>query len=332
MIHSAIARDDSSEWREGLRTAIRSQDELLNALGLTDSENSLAGQRQFAIRVPRDFLRRMQPGNVNDPLLRQVLASAEEMVNVPGYSVDPLAESVSNPIPGLIHKYADRALIMPTAACAVHCRYCFRRHFPYEHNRLDGDALRQVLDYLEANQGLNEVILSGGDPLILDDEYLASLIGRLATVVHLKRVRIHSRVPIVIPQRLTAGLASALLSSRLKPTLVVHCNHPQELDLPTQEYFNHWTQRGIPVLNQTVLLQGINDDIDTLVSLSERLWDCGIHPYYLHMLDPVQGSHQFAITEADAMTLYRQLQSRLSGYLVPNLVREVTGQANKVRF
>ena len=328
----AIAQSNDVTWQEALRGAIRSQVELLTALQLTESEDTAAAREQFSIRVPRDYLRRMVPGDPNDPLLLQVLASADEMVVTEGFSPDPLEELTSNPISGLVHKYADRALIMPTAACAVHCRYCFRRHFPYQDNRLDETALTRIIDYLASHQELNEIILSGGDPLVVEDDYLGLLIDRLATIPHLKRIRVHSRVPVVIPQRLTESLATVLSGTRLEPVLVIHCNHPQELDPPTQWQFKNWSHYGIPTLNQSVLLQGINDDVEILSALSERLWSSGVHPYYLHILDAVQGAQQYAITLERAVALHQQLQARLSGYLVPALVQEIAGQPHKVRL
>lgn len=303
-------------------------DELLAFLGLEGDR--LAGVDRdpapFGLRVPRTFAQRMRRKDPNDPLLRQVLPLTCERRESPGYGPDPLAEGRAERVPGLLVKYAGRALMLVTGACAIHCRYCFRRHTEYPPL---WPHLDRILATLAADSKIHEVILSGGDPLMLSDRRLSGLIKRLAEIPHLKRLRIHTRVPIVWPERLNAQLAAVLLNGRLDPVLVTHVNHPQELDAAVGAALRAWKGRGLTLLNQGVLLRGVNDRVETLVELSERLFACGVLPYYLHALDPVAGSAHFAVTEAEAKRLMADLRARLPGYLVPRLVRESPGAAAK---
>ncbi len=329
--NSQVIALSTPAWQTHLKFAIRDLPTLLAELELTPHECgvSQAAATQFAVRVPRAFVSRMQKGNPRDPLLLQVLATNEELETHSGFTTDPLEEQSANPTRGLIHKYRGRALLMPTTACAVNCRYCFRRHFPYENNRLDTEALDQVVNYLMSDSSLTEIILSGGDPLLLDDELLQRLVIKLETVPHLRRLRIHSRTPVVIPERLTDELGQLLRDSRLAPSLVIHCNHPNEIDDALSRRLLTLRDFGIAIFNQSVLLKGINDSADTLIALSEKLFDCGVIPYYLHQLDQVQGAAHFAIPDARALELHNAMRRALPGYLLPALVRELPGEPNK---
>lgn len=320
-----------ADWQSSLKNAIRNLDQLLAALDLTAAQcnTSELAARSFPVRVPLPFLERMQVGDPADPLLRQVLASGDETLATPGFVADPLAEAAANPLPGLIHKYRGRVLLMPTSACAVHCRYCFRRHFPYADNRLDNTALDRVIAWLGQQPEINEVILSGGDPLTLTDTAIDHLIGRLESVPGLTRLRIHSRLPVVIPARVTEALSARLAASRLKVVMVVHSNHPNEIDQPTLNGLRRFRDAGLTTLNQSVLLAGVNDSADTLAVLSERLFDAGTLPYYLHLPDAVAGTAHFDVAETRGVAIHRVLQQRLPGYLVPKLVREVPGEPGK---
>ena len=321
-------------WQAHLKTAIRDTRCLLAAVGLTTDACALSDEavEQFPVRVPLGFVARMERGNSQDPLLLQVLSQPDEMLSPAGYAKDPLDEQSFNPTPGLIHKYRGRALLMPTEACAVNCRYCFRRHFSYESNRLDSYALQRAIEYLRSDSSIFEVILSGGDPLLLDDDQLEVLVTRLQAVPQLKRLRIHSRTPVVIPERLTKELGTILRTSIFDTVLVIHCNHSNELDATLKERLLAFKNGGITLLNQSVLLRGVNDSVVALVDLSERLFEAGVLPYYLHQLDPVIGAAHFAVDDKTAKLLHDELSSRLPGYLVPDLVRELAGSPGKTRL
>lgn len=314
----------SSDWQQELAQGFRHIDQLLDALQIDPRSIADLDPRagDFPLRVPRAFAARMEPGNADDPLLRQVLPLGREQQIIPGYSTDPLAELSASASPGIIHKYHGRVLLITTAACAVHCRYCFRRHFPYQDHSRSRRQWDDSLRYLRADSSISEVILSGGDPLMLSDERLSELIGALDAIPHLKRLRIHSRMPIVLPGRLNDSLLTTLNSSRLRRSLVIHCNHPRELDSEVAGRLKPLHASGTLMLSQSVLLKGINDDIETLRTLSESLFDHGIMPYYLHLLDPVAGAAHFDLPDATARHLYRKLLEQLPGYLVPKLVRE----------
>jgi EF-P beta-lysylation protein EpmB len=283
----------------------------------------------FGLRVPRGYLRRIPKGDPDDPLLRQVLPLGAELLAAPGYGPDPVGDAAATARPGLLHKYRGRALLITTGACAVHCRYCFRRQFPYGETRIGAAQWGQIRAYLEADPGIDEVILSGGDPLVLSDQRLAELVQRLDAVAQLKRLRIHSRVPVVLPERIGPGLLAGLADSRLRRLLVLHANHPRELNAEVAAALAALREAGIDLLNQSVLLAGVNDREAILAELSERLFDCGVLPYYLHLLDRVQGAAHFAVDEAKAKALMQSLRARLPGYLVPRLVLEQAGAVSK---
>jgi EF-P beta-lysylation protein EpmB len=285
--------------------------------------------RRFPVRVPRALVARMRPGDAGDPLLRQFAPSAEETLAVEGFGLDPLAEASASPVPGLLHKYQGRVLLIVTGACPVHCRYCFRRHFPYGDHALGDEALEAALAYVRADPSIREVILSGGDPLSLADEALAAIEARLAAIPHLRRLRVHTRWPIVMPSRVGGALLDWLGGSRLRPVVVVHCNHPAEIDGEVSGALAALRGRGIALLNQSVLLRGVNDSADTLCALSEALHAAGVLPYYLHLLDPVEGAAHFLVGESEARRLLRDVAARLPGYLVPRLAREEAGKPAK---
>ena len=319
-------------WQTQMSDLITDPAELLQCLNI-ESDVSLQGSilatEQFRLRVPRAFVQKMQLGNAYDPLLLQVLPHHLELEDHPGFVTDPLGEEQANLLPGILHKYQSRFLLTLTGACAVHCRYCFRRHFPYQENLPKNEDWEAMQRYLLQHPEINEVILSGGDPLTLSNRKLALWMERLSSIPHLKILRIHSRVPIVIPNRLDEELINLFKNSRLRIILVVHSNHAAEIDDFTATKLMQLTQQNILVLNQAVLLKGINDHADTLVHLSHRLFDAGVLPYYLHVLDKVKGAHHFDLDSQIIDQLYSEVLARLPGYLVPKLVREIAGEKNK---
>ncbi len=319
-------------WQTLLKEIITDPAELLDQLELSSSLLPAAQRiaQLFPLRVPRNFVARMQKANPYDPLLQQVLPIAvEESVKL-GFDSDPLLERSVNPLPGLLHKYRGRVLITLASACAINCRYCFRRHFPYTENRAGGEAWQNILEYIQADSSIDEIILSGGDPLLAHDDYLQQSANDLAAISHLKTLRIHSRLPIVLPERITLQFLNWFTSTRLQPILVTHSNHANELDDSVKRAIENLRQRNITVLNQAVLLKGINDSIEALSHLCERLWECGILPYYLHLLDKVQGAAHFAVDEEKAKQLLIGLRTRLPGYLVPKCVYEQAGSQSKL--
>jgi EF-P beta-lysylation protein EpmB len=271
----------------------------------------------------------MRSGDPRDPLLLQVLARPQELDTAPGYLRDPVGDTAGNPRPGIIQKYRGRALLIASGSCAVHCRYCFRRHFPYGANQNSRAGWRDALEYLADDPEISEVILSGGDPLVANDAQLAQLVAQVAAIGHVRRLRVHSRLPVVIPQRVTTGLLEAISHPRLQTVMVIHSNHANELDAGVRAAVAALARRGITTLNQAVLLAGVNDSVEGLAELSEALFATGVLPYYLHLLDPVQGAAHFDVPEARARALHAGLAARLPGYLVPRLVREVTGAPAK---
>ncbi len=322
-------------WQTLLSQTLSSPAELFRYLEISDAdsqrllEDANAASLEFALRIPRPWLDRIEKGNLNDPLLRQVLPLGEELKDVPGYVSDPLAEMESNPHNGLIHKYKGRVLIILTSACAINCRYCFRRHFPYEDNRLGPDQWQQVLTYLQNEQSITEVIFSGGDPLVSSDKRLQQMISDLEQIPHLQRLRIHTRLPVVLPQRVTRELCQILQNSRLQTVVVVHSNHTNEIDQDVTNAVTGLRQAGVTVLNQAVLLRGVNNSVQALKSLSETLFSSGILPYYLFTFDPVKGAAHFDVPDDEARQLMQALQSELPGYLVPKLAREIPGRSAK---
>lgn len=319
-------------WQQLLASSVTTPDALLRRLDL-DPQQWLAGARAghelFPIRVPEPYLSRIRPGDPTDPLLLQVLPLASETDDRAGYRADPLEESGSMLQKGLIRKYRSRALLMVTGQCAINCRYCFRRHFPYQDNRLSPQERQQVLGALAASPEINEVIFSGGDPLVAGDGLLSEWANALAQSPNIRRLRIHTRLPVVIPQRITDELLSWLGRMPMQKIMVLHINHPAELDEHVREAMQRLASAGVTLLNQSVILRDINDSVDTLEALSEDLFAAGILPYYLHAFDPVAGAHHYDVIDDHARELVRELNARLPGFLVPRLVREVPGEASK---
>ncbi|MDI9279889.1 EF-P beta-lysylation protein EpmB [Pantoea sp. EABMAA-21] len=319
------------DWLQQLADVVTDPTELLRLLSLEQHADLAAGndaRKLFALRVPRAFIQRMTPGNAHDPLLLQVLTSRQEFVDAPGYSTDPLDEQ-SSVVPGLLHKYRNRALLLVKGGCAVNCRYCFRRHFPYQDNQGNKRNWQAAIDYIAEHPELDEIIFSGGDPLMAKDHELAWLVGALEKIPHLRRLRIHSRLPVVIPARITEGLCQILAETRLQVLMVSHINHAQEIDDELRYGMQMLKRAGVTLLNQSVLLRGINDDARALANLSNALFDAGILPYYLHVLDKVQGAAHFFVSDEEARALVRQLLTMVSGYMVPKLAREIGGEPSK---
>jgi EF-P beta-lysylation protein EpmB len=318
-------------WQQELADVVREPEELFQLLELPNHllEQARAACGQFPLRVPRPYLDRIEKGNLDDPLLKQVLPLGEEMIAAPGYSQDPLGEEQTNPVPGLIHKYHGRVLLIVSPACAINCRYCFRRHFSYEDNKPSRNQWQQALDYIASDPSIHEVIYSGGDPLAASDKQLLWLTEQVAAITHVETLRVHTRLPIVIPQRITDQCLHWLTSTRLQPVMVIHCNHPNELDQDVAQSMNRLHLAGVTLLNQSVLLKGINDDADTLKNLSHALFKLKILPYYLHLLDKVQGAKHFEVSEDNARGLIMQLLTKSPGYLVPKLTKEISGALSK---
>jgi len=322
----------ADDWQSHLKSAVTSFTELCERLQLDPASATAevaAANHQFSLKVPEPYLSKIELGNWQDPLLLQVLPQGIEMVDHPGYSNDPLEEADTNAIPGLIHKYQGRVLLVVTGNCAINCRYCFRRHFPYAENRPNRQQWQQALDYIAQNTSITEVIYSGGDPLAASDRQLTWLTEAIAEIPHVTRLRIHSRLPVVIPQRIDTQCLQWLDNDRFDTTMVLHINHANEIDADLQAAVQHLKQAGITVLNQSVLLAGVNDNVLTLKHLSERLFASGILPYYIHLLDPVAGSAHFKVAEHQAVRLITQLMECLPGYLVPKLVKELPKQPSK---
>lgn len=332
MITRSVASVDSLTWQEQLATSIRDPKLLLKFLELDSSllDGALKAHQDFPLRVPIAYLQRINKGDINDPLLLQILPLKNELIDAPGYTADPLGEQSANPIPGLIHKYHGRVLLIVSPNCAINCRYCFRRHFPYQDNKPGRSEWQQAIDYIAKDSSISEVIYSGGDPLAASDKQLLWLTEEIARISHVKRLRVHTRLPIVIPDRITEQCLHWLTSTRLLTSMVVHSNHPNELDDNVAQALKRLSQAGVTLLNQTVLLSGINNSIETLQQLSERLFQIGVLPYYLHQLDRIKGAAHFEVTDQNAKQLVTQLMAQLPGYLVPKLVREVPDFPNKM--
>ncbi len=318
-------------WKAELAASFTRIEALLNYLGLP--HDGLEHRRQaadgFSFRVTQAFAGRMRKGDPDDPLLLQVLPKGEELEEQSGFLADPVGDLQSIAAPGLLHKYHGRALLITTGACAINCRYCFRRQFPYADGHLSRSREAEALAYIAADAGIGEVILSGGDPLVLDDVRLGALIGAIAAIPHVSRLRIHTRLPVVLPSRVTPQLAQLLSSTRLATVLVIHANHAREFDADVGAGLRRLRQAGMILLNQSVLLKGVNDDTETLAELSETLFDHGVLPYYLHLLDKAKGTGHFDVSEEHALVLHEALRRRLPGYLVPRLVREIPGEPYK---
>ncbi len=318
-------------WQQAWRDAVRDPLELLALLGLESLADRVSDQAasQFALRVPRGFVARMRAGDPHDPLLRQVLPLDDEMRPASGYGLDAVGDGAARTGNGVIQKYRGRALLVATGSCAINCRYCFRRHFPYAEETAARDGWREAVDVIRRDDSIEEVLLSGGDPLSLSDAKLAELTDALAGIPHLRRLRLHSRLPVVLPERIDEGLLAWLGRLPWPVTLVIHANHANEFDGAVDAALRRLRDAGVHLLNQAVLLRGVNDDVDALAALSERGFAAGVLPYYLHQLDRVAGAAHFEVDDARAKGLHADLAARLSGYLVPRLVREIAGDTGK---
>lgn len=316
-----------SDWHQALAQAVRDPDELIDLLELPDAlrEPARRSAQLFPLLVPHSFLKRIRRGDPNDPLLAQVLPLGIEGTAVPGFGVDPVGDAAARKAPGLLHKYNGRALLVTTGACAVHCRYCFRRHYPYADEPKRLADWESALAAIDADTTLREVILSGGDPLMLSDARLEALCDRIGAIPHVTRLRLHTRLPIVLPERVTGRLLDILHAAGPTPIVVVHANHPQELSGTCADALRRLVRDGITVLNQAVLLRGVNDSVEAQAGLCERLVDLGVIPYYLHQLDRVAGAAHFEVAEETGRALVVELRRRLAGYAVPRYVRETAG-------
>lgn len=329
-IITQITEQLHTSWQKELANVVTDPQTLLEMLDIKPHAylKHFKARELFPVRVPRPFISRMKKGDINDPLLKQVMPLNSEFILDDNYVTDPLEEH-DTVAEGLLHKYRHRVLLIVKAGCAINCRYCFRRHFPYADNSPNKIRWRQALDYIAVHPEVNEVIFSGGDPLMASDEHLTWLIKEIEKIKHVTRLRIHSRLPVVIPQRLTPELVRLLANSRLKTTMVFHINHPNEVDQAFISAIEPLRAARIPLFNQSVLLKDINDNARVLSDLSELLFDAGIQPYYLHMFDPVQGAAHFDVKEQEAIKIITEMLAILPGFLMPKLVREIAGEANK---
>ncbi|WP_150137960.1 EF-P beta-lysylation protein EpmB [Candidatus Enterovibrio escicola] len=318
------------KWLKEIASAISDPQILLQQLDIDPSpwKSGFAARSLFKQNVPQSFIDRMEKGNPHDPLLRQVLPLIEEFDEVVGYTIDPLDEQ-ANILPSLLHKYKNRVLMIVKGGCAINCRYCFRRHFPYQDNKGGKDIWRESISYLQFHPEVNEIILSGGDPLMAKDHELTWLIRKIESIPHVKRLRIHTRLPIVIPSRITSGLTHLLGETRLNVVLVTHINHANEINDELCTSLAKLRVVNVTLLNQGVLLRGVNDSVDDLINLSNALFDIGILPYYLHVLDKVKGAAHFLVEDDEARALICGLMKEVSGYLVPRLMRELGGRSSK---
>lgn len=331
IIQQKVEQPNKEAWIFDLANVVTDIKTLYRCLDLdpdTISLSMLQAKKQFPLRVPLAFINRMKKGDSHDPLLLQVLCDDNEMLQVAGYSDDPLQEQ-NNAIPGLLHKYHNRALLITKTACAINCRYCFRRHFPYHENQSSKKNLNIALNYIATHPELDEIILSGGDPLMAKDNEIAFLISELEKIPHIKRLRIHTRLAVVIPSRITQQLSRLFAQSRLQIIVVTHINHPNEIDNEVTRAIWQLKQSNVLVLNQSVMLKNINDNVKILAQLSNKLFDSGILPYYIHLLDKVQGAAHFFVDDKTAKQLMKQLAEKVSGYLVPKLAREIGGEKSK---
>ena len=327
------AGSDESDrrWQAQIKSAIRDLHQLCELLELPEEFRAdISAVSKFPVFVTPSYLARIEKGRPNDPLLRQVLPLVDEDQPVPGFAQDPLQEQNFSPTPGLLHKYPNRALMVVTGACAIHCRYCFRRHFPYQDAPHSAEDWRPALAAISEDTQINEVLLSGGDPLMLVDSRIAELINELESISHLKRIRIHTRLPIMVPERITKKLLEIVQRTRLQTIVVIHSNHANELDKSVALALEQLRSAGTMLLNQSVLLRGINDQPDTLKRLSERLVECNVMPYYLHQLDRVAGAAHFEVDIDVGKALIASLRAQLPGYAVPRYVQEIPGESSKV--
>jgi EF-P beta-lysylation protein EpmB len=314
-------------WQQALARSCTQLPELLSYLNLAPHTlpASTEATAKFPLRVTYDYLSRIEKSNPNDPLLRQILPIKDELAFNSDYTSNPVGDIEAEQVAGILHKYHGRLLLITTGGCSINCRYCFRREYPYSGNQTSKRAEQEAINYISQKLEISEVILSGGDPLILNDTRLSSLVSKLEKIPHLKRLRIHTRLPVTLPSRVDQFLLKWLSETRLATSIVLHVNHPNELDSSVGDALSKLRQAGVTLLNQSVLLKKINDNESTLCQLSEALFQYGVLPYYLHLLDKVSGSQHFDIPDADARQLYHQIRSKLPGYLTPTLVRERSG-------
>ena len=331
MIPATPEARQTTSWQRELAAAITDPRELVAMLGLPAelAEQARAATGGFELRVPRGFVARMRRGDPDDPLLRQVLPILDEDRIVPGFGLDAVGDGDARRGGGVIHKYNGRALLIATGSCAIHCRYCFRRHYPYAEDTAAAAGWREAVELIRADDSIHEVILSGGDPLSLADHKLAELTDALRGIAHIRRLRIHTRLPIVLPERVDAGLLAWLRTLPWPVVIVVHANHANEFDATVDAAMAALRDAGVTLLNQAVLLRGVNDSGEALAALCERGHAAGVLPYYLHQLDRVAGAAHFEVDDAEALALHATLAARLPGYLVPRLVREVAGAPGK---
>jgi len=319
-----------SDWRALWREAVTDPRELLALVGLAHLADRLpAGDAGFALRVPRGFVARMRKGDPLDPLLLQALPQLAEQDVVEGFSVDAVGDMAARSAQGVLHKYEGRALLVASGSCAINCRYCFRRHFPYGDEMAAAGQWRKALEHVRQDRSISELILSGGDPLSLSTSKLEELTQGLAEIPHVTRLRIHTRLPVVLPERIDDTFIRWLAGLPLQKVVVLHANHANEFDGAVDAACARLRDAGATLLNQSVLLRGINDDAGVLAELSERLFAAGVLPYYLHQLDRVQGAAHFEVPDDRAQALVESVRHRLPGYLVPKLVREVGGEPSK---
>ena len=331
MIPQTQLTDTKQAWQIALANVVKDPQELLSQLGLSDKLTSIQGDivKNFPLRVPQSYINKMRFGDVNDPLLRQVFPFIDEAVQAEGFVNDPVGDNLAISAPGILQKYHGRALLVTTGACAIHCRYCFRRHFPYGESNPLASQWQQTINALNEDTSLNEVILSGGDPLVLTDKKLESMVQDLEKIAHLKRLRIHTRLPIVLPERIDQHLLKWIEDTHLQVIVVIHANHANEIDDDVANALAKLKAAGCQLLNQTVLLKGVNNSAESLIALSERLSDVDVMPYYLHLLDPVAGASHFDVPDQVGIDLIDAIRKKLPGYLVPRLVREQQGEASK---
>lgn len=320
-----------TSWQMLWRESVRDPRELLKMLDLTHLAGQISDQAaaQFPLRVPMGFVAKMRRGDSNDPLLRQVLPILDEEQLAEGFSLDAVGDAAAKGGTGVIHKYRGRALLITTGSCAIHCRYCFRRHFPYAGETAASQHWSEAIDYLKSDPSITEVILSGGDPLSLSTAKLKELTDALARLPHIKRMRIHTRLPVVLPERIDDELLAWLENLSWPVAIVIHANHANELTDDVADAVAKLRNRHITVLNQAVLLKGVNDNVQGQIELSERLFEIGVLPYYLHQLDKVQGAAHFQIDDQQARDIHQSMLRALPGYLVPKLVQEIAGEASK---
>lgn len=316
-------------WQTSLAQGLNDPKSLLAYLGHESNYGSHDADAQFRTKVPRHFANKMAREDLNCPLLKQVLPIAHELMQSPGFVSDPLKEARFNRMPGLLHKYQSRVLVTLAGSCAVNCRYCFRRHFSYKDNQINLLQWQNIVDYIQEHQRLEEVIFSGGDPLMVKNERLNQYLTSLQTLSHITTIRFHTRLPIVLPERIDKGFVELVDQTEKQVVMVVHANHPQELCKDTLTAFHQLKKAGVTLLNQSVLLAGINDSVDTLKQLSQKLFEQGVLPYYLHLPDKVSGTAHFDVSLEKAKQLHQDLQAEVSGYLVPKLVQEVAGEKHK---